>query len=168
MRVKFARRQGQEVAINLTPLIDVVFLLLIFFMVATTFTKQTHLSIQLPEAGVQASEAVPAWIEVTVTRQGEYRVNFHSTNGSGGSEQRTNEIVLPDQKTSTLRAAIASLGNGNNALPMVVTADALASHQSVVRVMDVAGQLGFNKLALTTTPGAESTGMAPSDSAHPR
>ena len=166
MRVKFARRQGQEVAINLTPLIDVVFLLLIFFMVATTFTKQTHLSIQLPEAGVQASEAVPAWIEVTVTRQGEYRINLHSANGSGGSEQMTNEIVLPDQKTSTLRAAIASLGN--NALPMVVTADALASHQSVVRVMDVAGQLGFNKLALTTTPGAESTGMAPSDSAHPR
>lgn len=133
--MRFARRQRQEVEVNLTPLIDVVFLLLIFFMVSTTFTKETHLSIDLPEASSQASRASDLQIEITITQNGDYAING---------------VSLINREEDTLRSAIEKVSEGDNAIPMIISADSATPHQSVVTALDVAGQLGFTQLSITT------------------
>ena len=134
--MKFSRRVRQEVEVNLTPLIDVVFLLLIFFMVSTTFTKETHLSIDLPEASSQSSRAADLQIEISITREGGFAING---------------VALINREQNTLRAAIEKVSEGDTAIPLVITADSATPHQSVVTAMDVAGQLGFSHLSITTT-----------------
>jgi len=133
--VSFARRRRTETEINLTPLIDVVFLLLIFFMVSTTFTKETHLAIELPEASSDASRVVDRQIELIVDKAGRYAIN---------------EVALVNSRIETLKAAITQVSNGDTAMPLVITADAATSHQAVVTAMDAASQLGFVHLSITT------------------
>ena len=89
--MKFRRKHREEVGINLTPLIDVVFLLLIFFMVSTTFTRETQLSIDLPEAEGSVKEVSEDQIEILIDEAGSYRVN-----GQG----------LVDNRIRTLQAAV--------------------------------------------------------------
>ena len=139
--MKFRRQQREEVGINLTPLIDVVFLLLIFFMVSTTFTRETQLSIDLPEAEGQPKQEIQKKIEILVAESGGYRVNGQA---------------LVDTRMRTLQAAIYKISAGDTTMPMVITADAQATHQSVVRAMDAAGQMGFVHLSITTRQPAES------------
>lgn len=139
--MNFRRQKLEEVSVNLTPLIDVVFLLLIFFMVSTTFTKESRLTLELPEASGDPApqEVVP--LEVIVDAQGQYMVNDLT-------------VVSPNLKG--LKAAIAEVSGGDTSTPVVITADAKAPHQSVIRAMDAAGQLGFTQLSLTTRePQAE-------------
>jgi biopolymer transport protein ExbD len=133
--LKFRRQRLDDVNINLTPLIDVVFLLLIFFMVSTTFTRETQLSIDLPEAQGEARAASDEQIEILIDEAGQYRVN-----GQG----------LVDNRLRTLQAAIYKISAGDTTLPMIITADAQAAHQYVVRAMDAAGQMGFVHLSITT------------------
>lgn len=133
--MKFRRQQAQEVSVNLTPLIDVVFLLLIFFMVSTTFTRETQLSIDLPEAEGQPRDTSVEEIEILIDESGSYRVN-----GQG----------LVDNQMRTLQAAIYKLSAGDTTMPMTITADAQSAHQDVVRAMDAAGQMGFVHLSITT------------------
>lgn len=133
--MKFARRAKTEVEVNLTALIDVVFLLLIFFMVSTTFTKETHIAIDLPEAGGQPMRVTPQQIEITISRGGEYAIN---------------EVSLVNNQMDTLKTAIEKVSNGDTSLPFIITADAATPHQSVVTAMDAAGQLGFSHLSITT------------------
>jgi biopolymer transport protein ExbD len=139
--LKFRRLHREEVGINLTPLIDVVFLLLIFFMVSTTFTRETQLSIDLPEAEGTVKETSEQQIEILVDEAGSYRVN-----GQG----------LVDNRMRTLQAAIYKISAGDTTMPMVITADADAAHQYVVRAMDAAGQMGFVHLSITTRQPAGS------------
>ncbi len=139
--MKFRRKHREEVGINLTPLIDVVFLLLIFFMVSTTFTRETQLSIDLPEAEGSVKEANEQQIEILVDEAGSYRVN-----GQG----------LVDNRMRTLQAAIYKISVGDTTMPMIITADADATHQYVVRAMDAAGQMGFVHLSITTRQPAGS------------
>jgi biopolymer transport protein ExbD len=133
--LKFRRQRLDDVNINLTPLIDVVFLLLIFFMVSTTFTRETQLSVDLPEAQGQAKESSEEEIEILIDESGRYRVN-----GQG----------LVDNRMRTLQAAIYKISAGDTTMPMIITADAQAAHQDVVRAMDAAGQMGFVHLSITT------------------
>ncbi|MFV0277100.1 MAG: ExbD/TolR family protein [Parahaliea sp.] len=133
--MKFHRRAREEVGINLTPLIDVVFLLLIFFMVSTTFTRETHLSIDLPEASGEPGEISGDQLEVLIDEAGAYRVNG---------------LPLVDSNLRTLQAAIYKVSAGDTTLPMVITADADARHEAVVRAMDAAGQMGFVHLTIAT------------------
>ena len=134
--MQFRRQRQQEETINLTPLIDVVFLLLIFFMVSTTFTKETHLDINLPEASVEPVEVTTAdSIDITVQANGDYVVNGQA---------------LINQQADTLQRALKKVSDGDVTKSLTITADANASHQAVVRVMDVAGQLGFAQLRITT------------------
>lgn len=114
---------------NLTPLIDVLFLLLIFFMVSTTFDDKSRINIVLPEAAsneenVQMEEV----LEITVDAKGRYYVN-------------QKEVI--NTELNTLKRAIAKAGSGNLELPVIITADAKATHQAVLRVMDAASQLGY-------------------------
>ena len=139
--MKFARRARSEVEINLTPLIDVVFLLLIFFMVSTTFTKETHLSIDLPEASGEPARITEQKIEVSISRVGDYAIN---------------DVALLKSNLESLKVAIEKVTNGDNAIPMIITADANTPHQAVVTAMDAAGQLGFVQLSITTRNVEES------------
>ncbi len=139
--MQFRRQSTQEEGINLTPLIDVVFLLLIFFMVSTTFTKETHLEIDLPEASVEpVAETNSDVIELVVQANGNYSLNGKA---------------LVNQQAITLSRALQSLTNGQTGQPLSITADANTPHQAVVRAMDVAGQLGFSQLRITTRQETE-------------
>jgi biopolymer transport protein ExbD len=134
-------RSREEPEVNLTSLIDVVLLLLVFFMVSTSFVRETEISLRLPQAEAQ-SEPTPAdeALEIVVTQTGNYLVN--------GRELVNNE-------RATLRAAIEKLIGDNRELPVFVRADALATHQAVVTAMDVAGQLGFVQISIATVTPSE-------------
>lgn len=133
--MKFRRQRVDEEGVNLTPLIDVVFLLLIFFMVSTTFTKETHLSVDLPEAVGQPSKENPKQIEILIAADGSYSVNGQA---------------LVNNKIETLMSAIDKVSEGDKKIPMAITADAKTPHQAVVEAMDAAGQSGFVHLSITT------------------
>ncbi len=139
--MKFKRQRSQEVGVDLTPLIDVVFLLLIFFMVSTTFTRENHLNIELPEANGEQSEQQAELIDVVINASGQYRLN---------------DRALVNNRRETLERAVKELSGGDTALPFIITADAQTPHQFVVRAMDVAGSLGFGKLSITTERRGES------------
>lgn len=133
--MKFQRQESEEINVNLTPLIDVVFLLLIFFMVSTTFTRETHLEVDLPQADNSAEMNAERPAEVVITAEGEYRVN-----GEG----------LVNSQARTLRMALSKVSEGRLDSPLIISADARTPHQAVVTAMDVAGALGFSKLSITT------------------
>jgi biopolymer transport protein ExbD len=143
--LKFRRQHRDELAINLTPLIDVVFLLLIFFMVSTTFTRETQLTIDLPEAQGQQKETVDEQIEILVDESGNYRVNGEA---------------LVDTRMRTLQAAIYKISAGDTTMPMTISADAQAAHQDVVQAMDAAGQMGFVHLSITTRQPASQSAVS--------
>jgi biopolymer transport protein ExbD len=126
--------------VNLTPLIDVVFLLLIFFMVSTTFTKETHLSLDLPEATGEEQEIKVKQIEIIIDVSGQYVINGKS---------------LVSSKLETIIVALKKVSEGNIEMPLVITADANTPHQSVITAMDAAGQLGFSRLSLSTKRPAD-------------
>ena len=129
-------RAKTEPEVNLTSLIDVVLLLLIFFMVSTSFVKQSQISIRLPETdSAKVVENVPVQLDIMITEQGTYLVN--------GRE-------LINNKPETIRNALQKLSGGNNTLPLTISADANARHQFVVTAMDVAGKLGFVKISIAT------------------
>ena len=134
--MEFRKQKGEEVSVNLTPLIDVVFLLLIFFMVSTTFTKETHLSLDLPEATGEEKTELSQQIEIVIDANGQYSVNGRS---------------LVSTKTEVISAALKEVAGDDFNTPLVITADAQTPHQAVITAMDVAGQLGFAHLSLTTT-----------------
>ena len=140
--MKFRRQQREDLAINLTPLIDVVFLLLIFFMVSTTFTRETQLRVDLPEAIGVPVESVDESIEILVDENGGFRVNG---------------LALVDGRMRTLQAAIYKISNGDTTLPMIISADAQAAHQDVVLAMDAVGQMGFVHLSITTRQPADAS-----------
>jgi biopolymer transport protein ExbD len=141
--------------INLTPLIDVVFLLLIFFMVSTTFRDDGRLRLQLPEA---EAEPVPAdeleLIEVMVDRSGRFYVDAQP---------------VRDSRVETLKQALAGAAGAARDRPVLVKADAQAQHQAVMRVLDAAGQLGMTQIAFAATQigrsGTETMPHTPSGSA---
>lgn len=134
--MKFSRQRSQEAGMDLTPLIDVVFLLLIFFMVSTTFTRESHLQVELPEAsGEPASMAEVKQIDVVINAEGQYVLN---------------DKALVNNRRETLERGVNELSEGDTALPFIITADARTPHEYVVRAMDVAGRLGFSRLSITT------------------
>jgi biopolymer transport protein ExbD len=141
--VKFRRQPRQAVEINLIPFLDVLIFLLVYFMISTTFTRESHLSIDLPEAQGQQQESVKEQIEVLVDESGSYRVNGEA---------------LVDNRMRTLQAAIYKLSAGDTTLPFTITADAQSTHQAVVQVMDAAGQMGFAHLSITTRQPANQSG----------
>ncbi len=131
-------RSLDEPEVNLTSLIDVVFLLLIFFMVSTSFTKESELKVNLPEALTEVQASMDTSLEIVVTVDGKYFVN-------------QKELINSDP--STLRDALeAEVGDDRN-MPVTIRADGKATHQSVVNVMDVAGRLGFANLNIVTVTG---------------
>ncbi len=145
--MNFPRRTLEDPAINLTPLIDVVFLLLIFFMVTTTFTRDTRLTVNLPEADANSSESLPDQIEVTVSEAGRFSVDGE---------------VLSNSQPGTLGDAILQAAQRDRSRPVLLVADAEATHQSVITAMDAIGRAGFSRLSIATRP-PESQGTQTTD-----
>jgi biopolymer transport protein ExbD len=134
--MKLSLRPRTQPEVNLTSLIDVVLLLLIFFMVSTSFVKQSQIAIRLPEAESTAIvDEVPQQIDIMITETGTFLVN--------GRE-------LINNRPETIRNALQKVSAGNNDLPLTISADANAKHQHVVTAMDVAGRLGFTKISIAT------------------
>ena len=134
MNLKLREKTDPEV--NLTSLIDVVFLLLIFFMVSTSFVKQSQIAIRLPQADSSVIvEELPDFIDVMITEQGTFLVN--------GRE-------LVNNKPETIRNALQKISGGDTSLPLTISADANARHQFVITAMDVAGKLGFVQISIAT------------------
>ena len=125
----------EELSINITPLIDVVFLLLIFFMITTTFNRENRLQLTLPKTQIELMKIQPAQIEIVVAKDGKYTVN-----GRG----------LLDRRTETLRQVLELESQGDLNIPILLIADAEAMHQSVITVMDTVGQSGFFRLNIAT------------------
>jgi biopolymer transport protein ExbD len=129
-------RSRDEPEINVISLVDVLLVLVLFFMVSTTFLRETELSVRLPQAATDTRlDAIGNGLEISITQAGAYIVN--------GRELVNNE-------RRTLRAAIERLLGDKRDVPVFIRADATATHQSVVTVMDVVGQLGFVKINIAT------------------
>ena len=134
--MKLSLRPRAQPEVNLTSLIDVVLLLLIFFMVSTSFVKQSQISIRLPEADSATVVEEPAdQIDIMITETGTYLIN--------GRE-------LINNRPETIRNALRKVSAGNSELPLTISADANAKHQHVVTAMDVAGRLGFTQISIAT------------------
>ncbi len=134
--MKLNLRPRTQPEVNLTSLIDVVLLLLIFFMVSTSFVKQSQITISLPEAdSLAVVEETSMQIDIMITEGGTFLVN--------GRE-------LMNNRAETIRNALQKISNGDNTLPLTISADANAKHQFVVTAMDVAGRLGFRQINIAT------------------
>lgn len=134
--MRLSSRPRSQPEVNLTSLIDVVFLLLIFFMVSTSFVKQSQISIRLPQAEASAApEESPERLEIMITASGTFYIN--------GRE-------LINNRPATIRNGLNKVASGNNALPLTISADADARHRHVVTAMDVAGRLGFTTINIAT------------------
>lgn len=139
--MKFRRRREREsVEINLASLIDVVFILLLFFVVTTTFTRETQLKVDLPEAD-SGAVAEQQMLEILISADGTYALN--------GKPLLRNDL-------QGLQAALNDASGGDTHLAVTISADANTPHQAVVTAMDAAGKLGFAHLRITTVQ-AEST-----------
>ncbi len=134
MQLRSSRTEDPE--ISLTGLIDVVFLLLIFFMVSTTFEHQAVLKVDLPEAkNVSTPEDQPNSFELVIDQNGQFYLN---------------DRQLVDGKPATLQAAFIEAAGDDRNIPIILRADAETPHHFVVTAMDVTAQLGFSRLSIAT------------------
>lgn len=141
MRFKRPTTTDIDIGTNIINLVDVLLLLLIFFMISTTFTKKSELSIQLPEASATAAERDGKQLDILITADGHISINDRG---------------LTKTDIDSIKAALQEVSEGDNTRPLSITADGNTPHQAVVKAMDAAGQLGFSKLSLTTQqPKAE-------------
>ena len=139
--MKFRRKPRETVDINLASLIDVVFILLLFFVVTTTFTRETQLRVELPEAvtGASADDQNAKQLDIAISADGVFSVNNQ---------------VLPSNDLATLVEALQKESAGDTSLPLSISADGKTQHQAVITAMDAAGKLGFSHLRMTTVEAA--------------
>ena len=133
------RSRGEEPEVNLTPLIDVVFILLIFFMVSTTFQKESQIKIELPEASGEPVEDRKELLEIVIDAQGRYFID---------------QQQVVNTELDTLKRAIQKYLGKQSDLPVVIRADRSTPYESVVRAMDATAQLGLVKMSLATSKPA--------------
>ncbi len=136
--MKFVKQPREDLELNLTPLIDVVFLLLIFFMVSTTFQKESELTVQLPKASQAPVESPTESLEIVINASGQFFVNDQ-------------ELLKSD--VASLQAALSKLSNGRRDIPLTIRADAQTPHQAFVMAMDAAATLGMLRLSIATSFG---------------
>lgn len=125
----------ETVEVNLTPLIDVVFLLLIFFMVTTTFDRHAKLKVSLPESSAKTTQQQSDPLVLSIDAKGNYFIN---------------DRQVVNQSLDTLKQALQKVIGEDYDMALVLRADANTPHQAVVRAMDAASQLGLTKLSIAT------------------
>ena len=132
--MKFKRQRKEALAVNLTPLIDVVFLLLIFFMVSTSFTDLSELVVNLPEADGEQRQAEAKGLELVIT---------------SSEEMFLNGVPFPADEKNLLLILVEKAGSRRD-IPISIIADADTRHAMVVMSMDTVSQLGFKQLSIGT------------------
>ena len=138
--MKLQTREREAPEVNLTSLIDVVLLLLVFFMVSTSFVREAEINLRLPEAETEAElTVIDEGLEISISRTGNYFVNGR-------------ELVNNDR--STLRTAIERIAGERRDIPVTVRGDAESSLQAFVTAAEIVGQLGFTQvqIAAVTPP----------------
>ena len=134
--MKLQHHAKEDPTVDLTSLIDVVFLLLIFFMVSTTFERQAFLKVELPEASaVEDRIDRPEQLELVIDSEGRMFLN----------QER-----MVDSDLRTLRVALEQLAGEDRSLPLILRADRQTPHHFVVTAMDAAAQMGFQNLSIAT------------------
>ena len=133
--MKFKRKTVEDIHINLTPLIDCLLFILVILLLTTTFNQQSRINLSLPDAQGVPPKEYKNKIEVMVDSTGHYAVNGQA---------------LSSKETVDLSTAIKQASDDKRDLIFVIAADAKATHQDVIRVMDVAGQLGFVNINIST------------------
>ncbi|MEJ2060829.1 MAG: biopolymer transporter ExbD [Gammaproteobacteria bacterium] len=133
--MNFRRRQRRDIDIDITPLIDVVFLLLIFFMVTTTFSRHAELKIDLPKAS-SAQQDNRKQVQIAIDAKGNFFIDGHP---------------LVNNRPETLISALRDVVKENKDQPVIISADAMTPHQAVVTAMDAAARLGLTRLSIATT-----------------
>ena len=133
--MKFNRPSVNEIEVNLTPMIDCLLFLLVFLLVSTTFNQHSRLNLTLPDAQGVPPTSIDERVEVVVQASGKYMVNGQALAGNDET-----------QLTTAIQQATADRRD----MPVIIAADAKAAHQDVVRVMDVAGKLGFMNINIST------------------
>ncbi|WP_340121849.1 biopolymer transporter ExbD [Methylobacter svalbardensis] len=138
--MKFQRKKKEKIDISMTPMIDVVFLLLIFFMVTTTFSRQTEVNIKLPEAeGTEAKEH-PKTVSLVIDADGIYSLI--------GDDSLPHQLI--NQTRAGLKQELSKLAEHSKALPFVINADDKTPNKAVMTALDIAGQVGFSHITFAT------------------
>jgi len=135
MAMNFRHRVREEPEINLIPFIDVLLVVLIFLMLSTTYSKFTELQVKLPTANAEAQRDYPKEIIVAVSADGRYAVNKSAVDG---------------RSLDILSGALANAAHGGKDMVVIISADASATHQSVITVMEAARRAGLNQITFAT------------------
>jgi biopolymer transport protein ExbD len=138
MSMNFHHRRNEEPEINLIPFIDVLLVVLIFLMLSTTYAKYSELKITLPAAEAQKLTSEPNEILISVSADGHYSINRQRVEGNG---------------IDVLVTALSTATQGKLDRPVIISADAMATHQSVINVMDAARRVGLARLTFATQNG---------------
>ena len=128
-------KKTDEFEINFIPLIDVLLVIIIFLVVSTTFARFSQLKINLPTAEANIAEKNLEFINVIISKDGQYAINQKS---------------ISAQTVADLAIKLKEISAGNFDNPIVINADALASHQSVINVMEASRQAGLTKITFST------------------
>lgn len=144
MRIR-DRRAEDVPEINLVPLIDVILVLIIFFVITTTFDARSVLKLELPRANADQTEQQTKSLSVLVNADGRYFVDDH-------------EALRTD--VESLKRTIAEVAGEDRERPVLLRADARTPHQAVVTAMDALGQLGFRQISIATAPEASAAAGA--------
>ena len=137
--MNFRKRQHQEPEINLIPFIDVLLVILIFLMLSTTYTKFTEVQLKLPVADTEAQKNYPDEVIVKISSEGSYWVNDEAQTG---------------RSVEFLSGALSTAAKGNKDAVIIISADAQATHQAVISVMEAARQSGLNQITFATQKSA--------------
>jgi len=140
--MRISGRREDEFEINVVSLIDVLLTLLMFFVLTTTFVQQGHLKVNLPQASDQPQPVADNTLVLVVDRSGHFFVG-------------NNQVLGTDE--DALKKAIRAIAGEDRGRPVLLRADGMTPHQSVVTAMDALGQLGFSHLSIATTPQSESS-----------
>jgi len=128
-------KKHDELEINFIPLIDVLLVIIIFLVVSTTFARFSQLKINLPTAEANIADINPDRINVTISKDGQYSIN---------------EKLINAQTVAELTIKLKEISASKIEIPLVINADALASHQSVINVMEASRQAGLTKITFST------------------
>jgi biopolymer transport protein ExbD len=134
--MKFQRKKREKVDITLISLIDVLFVLLLFFMVSTTFSRHTQVKVKLPEADTAEAEANPKMVTLVIDADGVYSLV--------GEDGLPHELV--NQQKETLEQELVKLAVQAKDLPFIIEADGKTPHQAVITALEAAGDAGFSHI----------------------
>ncbi|MDI1278016.1 biopolymer transporter ExbD [Methylobacter sp.] len=138
--MKFQRKKRENVDITLISMIDVLFVLLLFFMVSTSFNQHTEVNIKLPEAEGSAAEEHPKTVSLIIDADGIYSLV--------GDDGLSHQLI--DQSRAGLKQELSKLAENSKDVPFIINADDKTPNKAVMTALDIAGQVGFSHITFAT------------------